>query len=157
MRRNQGLHSLRASRQRSTAAHRRRGVRESPASGHRGRWTREDLPICFEDILRSKRVHSTAGRGTILSCPTTLRLGPALTVGPVRLQTRGHVFRQCALGVASLALASLLTADALRAAPSAAAIPGAVRKPHFTPRAKAVIYLFMAGGPSELELFDHKP
>ena len=35
--------------------------------------------------------------------------------------------------------------------------PMASRKPHFPAKAKAVIYLFMAGGPSQLELFDHKP
>jgi hypothetical protein len=80
-----------------------------------------------------------------------------MTASPLLLQTRRHFFGQCALGVGSMALASLLNEDALRGAPSAAAIPGAVRKPHFTPRAKAVIYLFMAGGPSQLELFDHKP
>ena len=34
---------------------------------------------------------------------------------------------------------------------------GGVSIPHFQPRAKAVIYLFMAGGPSQLELFEHKP
>jgi hypothetical protein len=49
-----------------------------------------------------------------------------------------------------MALASLLNEGR-------AADPLAPRKPHFAPRAKAVIYLFMAGGPSQLELFDHKP
>jgi hypothetical protein len=34
---------------------------------------------------------------------------------------------------------------------------GATRKPHFEPKAKAVIFLFMAGAPSHLEMFDHKP
>ncbi|MCL6504185.1 MAG: DUF1501 domain-containing protein, partial [Pirellulales bacterium] len=38
-----------------------------------------------------------------------------------------------------------------------AAHPLAARPPHFAPRAKRVIFLFMAGGPSQLELFDHKP
>ena len=33
----------------------------------------------------------------------------------------------------------------------------ALKRPHFPPRAKNVIYLFMAGGPSQLELFDYKP
>src|SRR5437763_14795160 len=78
-----------------------------------------------------------------------------MPVNPLLLQTRRHFFGQCALGVGSMALASLLHEDALRAAPSV--LPGAVKKPHFPPRAKAVIYLFMAGGPSQLELFDHKP
>ena len=35
--------------------------------------------------------------------------------------------------------------------------PLAARPPHFAPRAKSVIFLFMAGGPSQLELFDPKP
>jgi hypothetical protein len=33
----------------------------------------------------------------------------------------------------------------------------APKSPHFVPRAKNIIYLFMAGGPSQLELFDYKP
>jgi len=78
-----------------------------------------------------------------------------MTANPLLLQTRRHFFGQCALGVGSMALASLLHEDALRASPSA--MPGTMKKPHFTPRAKAVIYLFMAGGPSQLELFDYKP
>ncbi|HKQ37554.1 MAG TPA: DUF1501 domain-containing protein, partial [Verrucomicrobiae bacterium] len=40
---------------------------------------------------------------------------------------------------------------------SATANPIAVKRPHFAPRAKNIIYLFMAGGPSQLELFDYKP
>jgi hypothetical protein len=35
--------------------------------------------------------------------------------------------------------------------------PLAPKKPHFAPKAKRVIYLFMAGGPSQMELFDNKP
>ena len=50
-----------------------------------------------------------------------------MTADPLLLQTRRHFFGQCALGVGSMALASLLNEDTLRAAPSAAAIPGAVR------------------------------
>jgi uncharacterized protein (DUF1501 family) len=61
--------------------------------------------------------------------------------------------------VGKIALAGLLT-GALRQ-PAAAAVqptgPLAVRPPHFPGRAKAVIQLFMAGAPSQLELFDHKP
>jgi hypothetical protein len=71
-------------------------------------------------------------------------------------QTRRHFFRDCAMGVGSMALASLL-----KQGPAAGAEPFAnplaPKKPHFTPRAKSVIYLFMAGGPSQLELFDYKP
>src|ERR1700686_5430601 len=77
---------------------------------------------------------------------------------PLLLQTRRHFFRDCALGLGSLGLASLLgAARLLGAETSTVASPLTVRPPHFPPRAKSVIYLFMAGGPSQLELFDHKP
>src|SRR4051794_31358596 len=73
-------------------------------------------------------------------------------------RTRRHFFRDCAVGLGSLALASLLKRDAPAAeGPRRAAGPLAPRKPHFPARAKSVIYLFMAGGPSQLELFEHKP
>src|SRR5689334_10709757 len=69
--------------------------------------------------------------------------------------TRRHFFRDCALGLGKVALASLLTEGAARAAaPLAAAGTGGL---HFPPKAKRVIYLFMAGGPSQLDLFDYKP
>jgi uncharacterized protein (DUF1501 family) len=73
--------------------------------------------------------------------------------------TRRHFFADCGIGVGKIAMAGLLT-GALRQ-PAAAAVqpagPLAVRPPHFPGRAKAVIQLFMAGAPSQLELFDHKP
>jgi hypothetical protein len=76
-------------------------------------------------------------------------------------RTRRHFFRDCALGVGKVALASLLTEGASRAATPAPAVgtntPGSPRGPHFPAKAKAVIYLFMAGAPSQLELFDYKP
>jgi hypothetical protein len=71
--------------------------------------------------------------------------------------TRRHFFRECGVGVGKIALASLLTGGLTRPARAAAANPLAVRAPHFTPRVKRVIYLFMAGAPSQLDLFDHKP
>lgn len=71
-------------------------------------------------------------------------------------QTRRHFFRDCAVGLGSLALADLLQGGQLLAA-SEAANPFAPRRSHFAPKAKAVIYLFMAGAPSQLELFDWKP
>ena len=70
--------------------------------------------------------------------------------------SRRWFFRDCTLGLGSIALASLL-ADEGRAAAVQAADPLAPRKPHHAPKAKSVIYLFMAGAPSQLELFDHKP
>ena len=65
--------------------------------------------------------------------------------------TRRHFLNDCGLGIGSMALGSLLARDGLASSPTAP------RQPHHTPRAKAVIFLFMAGGPSHLELFDPKP
>ena len=70
--------------------------------------------------------------------------------------TRRHFFRQCGIGVGKIALASLLT-DAFANGASASVNPLAVKQPHFAPKAKHVIHLFMAGAPSHLDLFDYKP
>jgi hypothetical protein len=78
-----------------------------------------------------------------------------MTHDPLLHTTRRHFFQECALGVGSMALASLWNEG--RASKLDLPNPLAPRKPHFAPKAKAVIYLFMAGGPSQLELFDHKP
>ncbi|HJT31516.1 MAG TPA: DUF1501 domain-containing protein, partial [Pirellulales bacterium] len=71
--------------------------------------------------------------------------------------TRRHFFRDCGVGVGKIALAGLLT-DAFAARSSAVPTdPLALRQPHFTPKVKRVIHLFMAGAPSQLDLFDYKP
>ncbi len=73
-------------------------------------------------------------------------------------QTRRHFFRECGLGLGKIALASLWAGGRLGAAERPAfQNPLAPKKPHFPARAKNVIFLFMAGGPSQLELFDYKP
>ena len=62
------------------------------------------------------------------------------------------------MGLGGIALASLLAEDRLfGAAADTSANPTAPKPPHFKPRTKKIIYLFMAGGPSQLELFDYKP
>ncbi|MBI3414691.1 MAG: DUF1501 domain-containing protein [Verrucomicrobia bacterium] len=72
--------------------------------------------------------------------------------------TRRHFFSQCTLGLGGVALASLLADNRLLADDSPkVANPFAPKPTHFPARAKSVIYLFMAGGPSQLELFDYKP
>ncbi|HEX7449240.1 MAG TPA: DUF1501 domain-containing protein [Pirellulales bacterium] len=78
---------------------------------------------------------------------------------PAVLQrTRRHFFQDCALGLGSVALAGLLADGRLEAASTTPADSPLAPKPgHFAARAKHVIYLFMAGGPSQLELFDYKP
>ena len=72
--------------------------------------------------------------------------------------TRRHFFRDCGIGVGKIALAGLL-AEALPTVTHGAArtAPLDPRPPHFAGRARAVIQLFMAGAPSQLEMFDHKP
>jgi hypothetical protein len=75
---------------------------------------------------------------------------------PLLLRTRRHFFKDCAIGVGSMALAALFNDGKLAAAPQVLN-PLAPRRPHFMGRAKSVIYLFMAGAPSQLELFEHKP
>jgi hypothetical protein len=67
-------------------------------------------------------------------------------------------------GLGSLALASLLARDpaagaqaANPAGPAGARQPGILNPLHFAPKAKRVIWLYMAGGPSHLETLDHKP
>lgn len=78
-----------------------------------------------------------------------------------RLQnvTRRHFFSDCRVGVGKIALASLLAGKANKhvQAATGGASPIAPQAAHFPPRAKRVIYLFMAGAPSQLDLFDHKP
>ena len=70
--------------------------------------------------------------------------------------SRRHFFSRLIDGVQGAALASLATADLARAT-----APGqydlSPKQPHFAPKAKAVIHLFMNGGPSQVDLFDPKP
>src|SRR5437588_11521706 len=73
-----------------------------------------------------------------------------------RYLSRRWFLRDCGVGLAGLAAGALLADDAARAAP-AAGDPLAPRPPHFPAKARRVIYLFQAGAPSQLELFDHKP
>ncbi|MCW5963830.1 MAG: DUF1501 domain-containing protein [Bryobacterales bacterium] len=69
----------------------------------------------------------------------------------LRAITRRHFFAQSAqFGIGTAALAALSNPGLLSAS---AAGPG----PHHTPKAKSVIFLFMAGAPSQLDIFDHKP
>ena len=82
------------------------------------------------------------------------------TMNPLQQQylervTRRHFFRECGVGIGKIALASLLSPAIASAA--AAANPLAPRLPHFPAKAKRVIHLFMAGAPSQLDLFDYKP
>src|SRR5436853_6035886 len=81
-------------------------------------------------------------------------------MNPIRehaqLMTRRHFFGRGALG---LGLAALTTLDPPRlfagpAAPPTGGLPGL---PHFAPKAKRAIYLFMSEGPSQMDTWDYKP
>jgi hypothetical protein len=81
---------------------------------------------------------------------------------PLLSTTRRYFFEQCGVGLGAMALASLagqgaLGAPANGAAANAATNPLAPKPGHYAAKAKRVIFLFMAGGPSQLELFDPKP
>jgi hypothetical protein len=68
--------------------------------------------------------------------------------------TRRHFFKATGLGLGAMALESLLARDGVLAQ---SANPLDAKPPMFEPKAKCVIYLHMAGSPSQLELFEHKP
>jgi hypothetical protein len=76
-----------------------------------------------------------------------------------RLVTRRWFLRDCSVGLGAIAMSSMLGhANNLSAADLPQAVnPLAPRAPHFKGKAKRVIYLFMGGAPSQLELFDYKP
>ncbi len=70
--------------------------------------------------------------------------------------SRRYFLSECGIGLGKIAAAGLLT-NSLTTVSASTAAPLAARGPHFQPRAKAVIHLFMAGAPSQLELFTPKP
>src|SRR5262245_56499184 len=72
------------------------------------------------------------------------------------LQTRRQFFGRSATGIGAAALATLL-GDDLRGADDPLKTTGVLPKLHLAPKAKRVIYLYMSGGPSHIDLFDDKP
>jgi hypothetical protein len=88
----------------------------------------------------------------------------ARSVAELRRITRRHFFSECGVGLGKMALTSLLFGGwnellAATTAPSTmpASAPRTFKGLHFPARAKHVIYLFQAGAPSQLDLFDYKP
>ncbi len=81
--------------------------------------------------------------------------------GSAGLMTRRDVLARAGCGFGSLALAGLMSEQDLLASPVATAgesqLPLSSRSPQFPCRAKSVIFLFMYGGPSHVDLFDYKP
>lgn len=85
---------------------------------------------------------------------------PPICTGPLPSfgLSRRQFLNRFGLGLGGIALGSLLNAGRAAAAPeSSHALRGILERPHFAPKARRVIYLFMAGGPSQLETFDYKP
>jgi hypothetical protein len=72
-----------------------------------------------------------------------------------KIQSRRKFFQECAGGIGIAAIAQLMEQEGRSATP--AVNPLAPRKPHFAPKAKNVIFMFMEGGPSQIDLFDPKP
>ena len=73
------------------------------------------------------------------------------------LHTRRSFLASSASGLGGLALAGMLQKDGLMAAPAVETNPLAPKKPHFPAKAKNCIFIFMAGAPSHIDLFDPKP
>ncbi len=77
------------------------------------------------------------------------------------IQSRRDFLTSAASGLGGIALSSLLAQNGLYAGPGtgAGAIvnPLAPKPPHFAPKAKSCIFLFMAGAPSQIDMFDPKP
>src|SRR5690349_10868553 len=72
-----------------------------------------------------------------------------------RIQTRRSFFQECAGGIGIIALSQLMAQEGRGAAVEVN--PLAPKPPHFAPKAKNVIFMFMEGGPSQIDLFDPKP
>jgi Protein of unknown function (DUF1501) len=75
----------------------------------------------------------------------------------LRLLNRRHFFGRLSTGIGIPALAGLLQQTLPAGAVDATDSRGLPGLPHFPPKAKRVIYLFMSGGPSHIDLFDYKP
>jgi len=71
------------------------------------------------------------------------------------IQTRRSFFRDCAGGIGIMALAQLMEQEGRGA--KLEVNPMAPKPPHFPAKAKNVIFMFMEGGPSQMDLFDPKP
>ena len=75
-------------------------------------------------------------------------------------QTRRHFLQSCGFGLGAIGLGSLVGSSCSSGGTTLGQVPAdpmAARIPQFAPKAKRVIYIHMAGAPSQLELFDYKP
>src|SRR6185295_15704854 len=71
--------------------------------------------------------------------------------------SRRQMLQRFANGFGMVGLAGLLADDFFGSAIASSANPLLVKAPHFSPKAKRIIFLFMSGGPSHVDTFDPKP
>src|SRR5215813_3705090 len=109
---------------------RRRATERGGGLGRGGARAAEPGRVYYEGLMNRKQ--EDRPQATMV-CPT---------------DTRRDFFLKCGGGLGMMALAQMLQADQNPLAP---------RKSHFPPKAKNVIFLFMEGGPSQIDLFDPKP
>lgn len=76
---------------------------------------------------------------------------------PTLSSSRRHFFQQSALGLGTAALAGLFKPELLRAKEGEVIPNGVMPGYHHAPKAKRIVYLFMSGGPSQMDLYDYKP
>jgi len=74
-----------------------------------------------------------------------------------KLQARRAFLQQSSLGLGSIALADMMARDGFADSLDIPGGGGDLKSFHHAPKAKRVIYLFMSGGPSHIDLYDHKP
>ncbi|QDV39081.1 DUF1501 domain-containing protein [Tautonia plasticadhaerens] len=86
-----------------------------------------------------------------------MSIDPTRPGEPGRSFHRRRFFSRAGLGIGTAALASLLDGEGRRAVASDSGGLGLPGVPHLRPKATRMISLFMSGGPSQLETFDHKP
>jgi hypothetical protein len=91
---------------------------------------------------------------SLFSSSDSRRSGSAQRELLAKQLSRRWFFRDCGVGLAGMAAGAMLAQEANSAEGKRALAP---REPHFAPKAKRVIYMFQAGAPSQLELFDPKP
>ncbi|MFG0263439.1 MAG: DUF1501 domain-containing protein, partial [Novipirellula sp. JB048] len=71
--------------------------------------------------------------------------------------TRRSFFSRSSAGIGAAALASLDASRARSASAASVRVGGLPSLPHHQPQARRAIYLFMSGGPSQMDMWDHKP
>ena len=88
-----------------------------------------------------------------------MKLAQEAQILAAQLSTRRHFLKKCSAGLGGMAMASFLGCNPPSGRPSKEDMTSVVLDgmTHFAPKAKRVIFLHMAGGPSQLELFDYKP